>query len=133
MKHRPGARDLLTAWATPVVGLGLGLALLVAGWAGGHPGAGAQMFAVMAVFTVGTLLAARRSETVRGLLDRRDERISQIDLQATALAGLVVITAVIVAFLVEIARGRDGAPYTWIGALGGVSYLIAVITLRLRG
>ena len=40
---------------------------------------------------------------------------------------------IIVAFIVEVARGHDGAPYTWLGAIGGLSYLFAVLALRLRG
>jgi len=82
--------------------------------------------------TLGVLLAARRSETVRGLLDRRDERITAIDLQATAITGLVVITAILVAVVVEIGHGRNGSPYTWLGALAGLTYLAAVIVLRVR-
>ena len=57
-----------------------------------------------------------RSETIRGLRgDGRDERFRQIDVVATAIAGTVVITAIIVAFLVEVARGHDGSPYAWLG------------------
>ena len=122
-----------TRWATPAVGLLIGCAYLVAAWQAGHPALGFQMFGVMVLFTVGVVLAARRSETVQGLLDRRDERITAIDLKATAFTGLVLVTAIIVAFVVELARGHDGRPYVWLGALGGVSYLAAVIALRIRG
>ena len=122
-----------TRWATPAFSLGSGVVLLAASWAGGHPGAGVVMFAIMAVFAGGLVLAGRRSETVKGLLDRRDERITGIDLRATAVAGTVVILAVLVGFVVELARGHDGSPYTWLGALGGLSYLAAVVALRLRG
>jgi presenilin-like A22 family membrane protease len=62
-----------------------------------------------------------------------DERFRQIDIHATALAGIVVLSVIIVAFIVEVARGHDGAPYTWLGAIGGLSYLFAVVALRLRG
>jgi len=65
--------------------------------------------------------------------DGRDERFRQIDVVATAIAGLVVITAIIVAFLVEVARGHDGSPYAWLGAIGGIAYLIAIAVLRFRG
>lgn len=44
-----------------------------------------------------------------------------------------MITAIIVAFIVELARGHDGSPYAWLGAVGGLAYLVAVIVLRLRG
>jgi hypothetical protein len=43
-----------------------------------------------------------------------------------------VITAMIVAFVVEIARGQDGMPYSWLGAIGGLAYLVAVVVLRMR-
>jgi presenilin-like A22 family membrane protease len=65
--------------------------------------------------------------------DGRDERFRQIDIHATAIAGLAVITAVIVAFVVELARGHSGSPYTWLGAVGGLTYLVAIVVFRLRG
>jgi hypothetical protein len=75
-----------------------------------------------------------RSETIRGLRgDGRDERFRQIDIEATAIAGIAVITAIIVAFVIELARGHDGSPYAWLGAIGGLTYLLAVVVLRLRG
>jgi hypothetical protein len=80
------------------------------------------------------VLLGGRSETIRGLRgDGRDERFRQIDIHATALAGMAVITAIIVAFLVEVARGHEGTPYSWLGAIGGLAYLLAVVALRLRG
>jgi hypothetical protein len=61
---------------------------------------------VLAVFGLFFLFAGR-SETIRGLRgDGRDERFAQIDLQATAVAGL----ALIVAWLVATARGQSGSP-----------------------
>jgi hypothetical protein len=44
-----------------------------------------------------------------------------------------VITAIIVVFVIEPARGHDGSPYAWLGAIGGLTYLLAVVVLRLRG
>jgi hypothetical protein len=107
--------------------------LLVAGWVGSGPGLGLALFAILVAFALAVELSARRSETVRGLLDQGDERIRGIDLAATAVAGLAVITAVIAAFVVEVFRGRDGTPYSWLGAIGGVSYIVAVVVLRVRG
>jgi hypothetical protein len=45
----------------------------------------------------------------------------------------VVIVAIITGFLVEVARGGDGNPFTWLGAIAGVAYLAAVIVMRVRG
>jgi presenilin-like A22 family membrane protease len=65
--------------------------------------------------------------------DGGDERFRQIDIHATAFAGIVVITAIIIAFLVEVARGNSGAPFTWLGAIAGLAYLLAVVVFRIRG
>ena len=120
-------------WFLPAVCVALGVLVLVAQWIGGDPRSGLVSLAIAAGFGLLILLAGR-SETVRGLRgDGRDERFRTIDIHATALAGLAVILAVIVAFLVELARGHDGDPYAWLGAIGGVVYIAAVIVLRIRG
>ncbi len=132
VEHEMSPDRNLRRWAVPAVGLTIGVAYLIAAWVSGDAVLGLEMFAIMLLFTGGTVLAARRSETVKGLLDGRDERITSIDLKATAFAGGVVLITIIGAFVVEIARGQDGMPYTWLGALGGLSYLGAVIALRMR-
>jgi hypothetical protein len=95
-------------------------------WIGGDPRLGLYSLVVMVGFGPLILLGGR-SETVRGLRgDGSDERFRQIDLTATAIAGLLLITVVIGAFLVEVARGQDGSPYAALGAIAGVAYLAAV-------
>ena len=70
--------------------------------------------AILAGFGLLVLLGGRR-ETIRSLRgDGRDERFRQIHVQATAIAGPAVITAIIVAFFVELAR----APYSRRGTPG---------------
>ncbi len=119
-------------WFLPLFSLALGVAMLVAMWIGGHLGQGLGALGVMAA--VGLALAlGGSSETIRGFRgDGRDERFEMIDLRATALAGLIVIVAVIIAFLVSVARGHSGAPYDWLGSIGGITYLLAILTLRRR-
>jgi hypothetical protein len=87
----------------------------------------------MAAFGLVILLLTGRSETIRGLTSGRDERFAQIDLKATAVAGLVLILTVIVAWLVEISRGHSGQPYDWLGAIGGLAYVAAIALFRWRG
>jgi hypothetical protein len=100
---------------------------------GGDLRGGVSALAVMVAFG-GLILLGGRSETVRGLRgDGRDERFRQIDLAATAITGVVLITVVIGAFLVEVARGHDGSPYAALGAIAGIAYLVAVAVLRVRG
>lgn len=120
-------------WFLPSFSVALGLVILAASWLGGNPGAGAISFGILAVFGLAVLLAGR-SETIRGLRgDGRDERFAQIDLQATATAGLAVIVALIVAWLVAMARGQSGSPYDWLLAIAGLAYALAVGWFRWRG
>jgi hypothetical protein len=120
-------------WAVPGFAVAAGIAYLIAGIVGDEIGFGIFGFALMLTVAVGVLAVRHRSETVQGLLDRRDERIVQIDLRATAFAGSVVIAAVLIGFIVEIARGNDGSPFAALGAIGGVAYLASVIWYRVRG
>jgi hypothetical protein len=77
---------------------------------------------------------ARRNETIQGLGGPgRDERWAMIDLSATAAAGAVLIAVVIGCWLVEIAKGQDGSPYSQLGAVAGIAYIVAVAILRKRG
>ncbi|HVM14777.1 MAG TPA: hypothetical protein VM287_10675 [Egibacteraceae bacterium] len=112
--------------------MAMGVAYLVAGWLGGDRAFAVGGLVVMVGVAAAMLVAGRFSETVAGLLDRRDARINTIDTQATVFTGMVLITAVIVGFIGEIARGEDGSPYGMLGAIGGVSYVAAVVVLRFR-
>ncbi|HVV30270.1 MAG TPA: hypothetical protein VHC41_05270 [Mycobacteriales bacterium] len=116
----------------PVLSVLIGVVYLIAFWVGGNIAAGLAGFAFMLVFSAALVWAGRRSETVRGLLDHRDERIAGIDLQATAVTAVVMIVAVLIAFVVEVARGHDGWPYAMIAAIGGVTYAVAVVYFRFR-
>jgi hypothetical protein len=122
-----------TKWFLPLFSVALGVVVFVAQWIGGDPQSGLVSLAILAAFGAVILLGGR-SETIRGLRgDGSDERFKRIDLAATAIAGLTVIVAVVVGFLVELARGHDGSPYAQLGAIGGVAYLLAVVVLRIRG
>ena len=120
-------------WATPATALVIGFGYLAASWVGGNPANGVVMLAIMVVTAVGSVLFALRSETMKGLMDHRDERLTTIDVTATAAAGMAVIVAILIAVVVDLARGGDGMPYAWLGAIAGVSYIVAVIVLRVRG
>jgi hypothetical protein len=120
-------------WFLPLFAVFLGALMFAAQAIGGDPGSGLVSFGVL-VLTGALVLFGGRSETIRGLRgDMRDERFQRIDIHATAFAGTVVIVAIIAGFLVEVARGHNGNPFTWLGAIAGVAYLAAVITMRVRG
>ena len=121
-----------TKWFLPGFSLAIGVAMLAAFWVGGEPDEGVWALAVMGVLAVG-FLALGRFDLVRGLRgDGRDEYWERIDIHATAIAGLVTITLIIGMCLWEWAHGRSGAPYTQLGAIAGVAYVLALAVLRWR-
>jgi hypothetical protein len=129
----PVNRLYRTRWFMPVFSLVLGAVMFVALWIGGQPGTGAGAAGVMVAVAALFYFGGRRSETLSGLAGPgRDERWERIDLAATAITGVVIITAIIVAWLVEVAQGRDGSPYAQLGAVGGLTYILAVAFLRWR-
>ena len=67
----------------------LGIAMGAGAWAGGQRGYAVFAFLLMAGLAVALVAAARFSETVNGLLDRRDERIASLDRDATLASGAV--------------------------------------------
>jgi hypothetical protein len=122
-----------TKWFLPAFCVALGAAVLAARWIGGNLHGGLVSLALLSGFGLLILLGGR-SETVRGLRgDGRDERFRMIDVHASAFAGFVVIVALSIAWLVELARGRDGSPFGELMAVGGISYLAAIAFMRWRG
>ncbi len=121
-------------WWLPAVSLVLGAIMLAAFAIGGNTRDGLQAFAVMAAVAGLFAFGASRSETLGGLGGPgRDERWAMIDLRASALAGFVLITVVIGAWLYEIANGEDGSPYAQLGAIAGLAYIVGLVIGRARG
>jgi 4-hydroxybenzoate polyprenyltransferase len=121
-----------TSWFLPLFSTALGVACFVAFWIGGERGS--AWFALALMTGVGlAFLVGGRFDMIRGLRgDGRDEYWARIDVHATALAGHVVIAAIIVMCLWEWAHGRDGSPYVALGAFAGVAYVVALAVLRIR-
>ena len=121
-----------TRWFLPAFALFLGACLGGAQWKGGDLQTGLESFALFVVIATVFALGGR-SETIRMIRgDGRDERWARIDLAATALSGLAVITSVIVAGAWEWAHGRDGSPFVQLGAIGGVAYIVALVVIGKR-
>lgn len=124
--------SVTTRWLVPGAAVLAGLAYLAAGLLGHDLRFGVVGLAMMLGAGAVFLIASRWSETVAGLRDRTDERINQIDRSASLTAGMTVLMVVLVMFVVEIAQGKDGSPYCQLGAVGGVTYLAALVWLRFR-
>ena len=114
-------------WAMPAFSLVLGGGFLVAQWIGGDATGGRISCGILVVLEgrSGAIAIMRRPA--------RDERARNIDLAATAFAGIVLITIILVAVMVQFARGEDPSPYAQLGAVGGVAYLVALVGMQRRG
>ncbi len=120
-------------WLVPGLSVGMGLVFLAAQWSNDDPGGGLVSLAIMIVFAAGLVAFSGRSSVVEVMRNpRADERSAMLDLRATAFAGIVIITAVLVAVFYQLARGGDPSPYAQLGALGGVAYLVALFVLQRR-
>src|SRR5262245_54649901 len=75
----------------------------------------------------------RRNETIAGLSSPgRDERWEMINQRALAFAGTVLVVILIGGWVVELAKGNDGSPYSEIFGGGVIAYFIAALWLRSR-
>ena len=120
-------------WVVPAFSVAMGLVLLGAGILGHHVGDG--LFGLGVMTALGAVFAfGGRSETIRGLRgDGRDERFHAMDARATLASGSVLLIAVLVAYVVSVASGDSGEPYSWLGAIAGVTYLASIAWMRIRG
>lgn len=122
-----------TRWFLPLFSTALGVAFFVAFWIGDERGAAWFSLALMGGVGLAVLVGGR-FEMVRGLRgDGRDEYWERMDVHATALAGHVVIGTIIAMCIWEWGHGRDGSPYTQLGAIAGVAYIVSLAVLRVRG
>ena len=121
-------------WVMPAFALVLGAVFMAAQWIGGDATGGLISFGIMAAFAALLVVLEGRSGAI-AIMRRpaRDERARNIDLAATAFAGIVLITVILVAVMVQFARGEDPSPYAHLGAVGGVAYLVALVGMQRRG
>ena len=117
-------------WFLPAFTLFLGALVFAAYWIGGNFEDGAASFGLLAVVAA-VLLFGGRSETIH-LIRQPDERWAALDLVGTAITGIVLITAVIAAWLWELAHGRSGSPYGELCAISGLAYIASMAFLRFR-
>jgi hypothetical protein len=120
-------------WVIPAFSVAMGLVLLGAAILGHRVADGLFALGVMSAF--GAVFAfGGRSETIRGLRgDGRDERFHAMDTRASFMSGMVLLIAVLVAYVVSVAKGQSGEPYDWLAAIAGGTYLASIAWLRIRG
>ena len=120
--------------ATSTVLVVAGGALAVATWIGGQHGLALGLLVFYAVCAAGAYAwAGRDSDAAAALRSGGDERQRRLDRDATAIAGLVMVTVAIVGGIVSAAtdNGNIGI-FGVFAAVGGASYAIAFVVLSRR-
>jgi len=123
MEPKPEPRWWFVAYS-----MGLGLVVAIAAAAGGRTAMAVMAIPIMLL--AGVAMAASptgrlRSSSMDPATRARSERASRF-------SGQVLLVVVLVAWLVELARGEDGRPWFLLAALGGVSYTVALVALERR-
>lgn len=119
-------------WIVPVFALVIGVAMFVVGTIAEDVWLGLIMFAIMAAYAT-ILVVFRRSEPVAMLGEEGgDERRRMIQLRAGSFTTNVLAIVVVGGFFVDVLRGGDGEPWTWLGLIGGVSFVGSLVVLSRR-
>lgn len=119
-------------WSTPLLMSAIGVGALTSFWIGGNRTAGLICFVFLLIGALAYAVGGR-FEAVRALRgDGKDEYWRGIDGDATRLAGLALMVAVVAMLFWEWSEGRDGTPYFQLLAVPAVAYSVALAALRLR-
>jgi hypothetical protein len=126
MPTTPSTGRAATRWAvlalTLVAGTAMGVVMLMRGEIG--------LAVVLPVIIIGygltvTLSAARSDVAAQLSGHEEDERGHLINLRASATTGNVLIAALVCGVFYELIRGELGGPFTWLSAVGGLTYVVS--------
>ena len=128
LQTRTGHRGL-TAGVLVVAGV----ALTAAMWSHGEHGLAVATGAFYVVAaTAGFVWAGGTGDVAAIMRAGGDERQRAIDVEATAVTGLVLIVAIVVGGVVELFRTGNMGQYGLMGALAGTTYAVSLAVLRRR-
>ena len=116
----------------PAIYAGLGVVILVARAADGEVASGLFWFGVMALIGAVYAFGGRIDLIRQARGDLVDEREASINTQAMAATGTVLVVVLIGCMVYELARGNNPSPYSTIMALGGATYVAALLIGRYR-
>ena len=110
-----------------------GFALTAATWSHGNHGLAVATAAFYAVAATASFVWAGGSGDVAAIMRAGgDERQRAIDVEATAVTGLVLIVAIVIGGIVELFRTGSLGQYGLMGALAGTTYAVSLTVLRRR-
>ena len=116
----------------PAVYAGLGLVILVAQIKDGNAASGLVWFGVMAAIAAGYAFGGRFDLIRQARGDLADEREVSINAHAMAATGTVLVIALTLCIVYELARGHNPSPYSPLMAVGGITYLASLVISRFR-
>ena len=125
-------RTTMSKWAVPAFGFAIGLLMAAATLArGATPLEAVIAFAIVAGYALGLRFLQGRSETASLLSGLPvDERWSAINQGALAVAGAVMATVLVAAFIVTQFVGGDAMPYAWLAAVFAAAYIGGILWFR---
>ncbi|MBT2211750.1 MULTISPECIES: ABC transporter permease [Actinomadura] len=119
-------RRSLSRWAVP--GLVLAAGVVVGAVLAADGRSGTALTALAALTGYAGYLAYRRNEPALPLGEGFGSgHRARAHLRAAAMTGDVVTVAVVAALVVQALRGADIAPYAWLAALAGGTYLLSAL------
>ncbi|MGW5362326.1 hypothetical protein [Actinopolymorpha pittospori] len=117
-----------------VVALLVGAVLAAVSFANGEIVAGIISAAIMLAFAAFLLIGSRFSDTIALLGDDvHEERHVHLHQRAALYSINIVAGVVVVAGIVDMARGGSGSPWVYIAALMAVTYAGCLLVLSRRG
>jgi hypothetical protein len=127
MRHQLSRRPWLSVWSL-VLGIVVSGAMVI----GGSVTTGLITFGLFVAFAA-VFYFGRRNETIAGLsAPGRDERWEMINQRALGFAGTIMILILVGGWIIELANGNDGSPYSEVIGGGAIAYFGAALWLRSR-
>ncbi len=120
-------------WLVPLVPAAVGGVILLAAATAGHVLSGLMWFAGLAAVGALSAIAGRFEAARRGRCHVDDERDAIINARAMSIAGTALVIAITGCTAFTLARGQSTTPYTPLLAVGGISYVVASLALRMKG
>lgn len=117
-------------WLVPLVPVALGAVVLVAATTTGRLLSGLAWSVALAAVGALSAIAGRFEAARRGRRQVGDEREAIITARAMSIAGTVLVITLTGCTAFTLVRGESTSPYTALLAVGGITYVVALIALR---
>jgi len=119
-------------WLLPLIYVALGVVILVAQAISGDTQSGVLWFTVMTGVAALYALGGRYEVIRQARGDFEDERDASINRKAMAATGTTLVIVLTACIVFELARGNNPTPYSMLMAIGGVTYIAALLIQRYR-